>query len=762
MPDRRKNSRRKSDRNSHVRPGLRSSAGAHLSIFMAVLLALLAVPTAETLLVSGTSTRSPALLAGIFSAGAIILIPFLFLLGWFIWYRGVETKKNARLNARCERLSDEIWQLREVEERYQNLVERQGDLVLMRTADGIVTYASPAVCRTFGLKMEEFLYTRLKLPVISGETDIRPGMDTRNRLVALETVDGEAWFSWIDVPVRDRMSGTVVYHTVARDVTAQKEVEAVLARARDDAEAANRAKTQFLAAISHEIRTPLAGILGMAGLLRDSELTAEQGTYLDAMTRSGETLARLIDDILDLSKAEAGRLDIRPGPMSPEETVQDVIELIAPRAFDKGIEIGLYVSPDMPEKILLDEGRIRQILFNIAGNAVKFTEKGGVRVHLDYHAGDDDSGRFEITVHDSGPGFNMDEKDRLFKEFEQADGSETRAHGGAGLGLAIVDRLVRLMGGEIDAIAEPEKGASFMVSVPAKVLEPCAPAAADYAGRQVLICGAGQAEGPILGASLEDGGCQISYAATVRDAAGVCAAAQAAGTPISYILIARDVCGDLTADLKTLREAAGGKTLALVLLKPNERPDLETIRATGFDAYLMRPVRRSSLHKMLNQIRSEAGEFTPDPADAPRPVKKVRQADTRARVLLAEDNPVNALLAKALLERLNCDVHHVENGIRAIAAIEASAQTGEGFDIALLDLHMPEADGLTVARHVRSMDRGNLRALPALIALTADAQDHVAEACLEAGFAAFFTKPLDREKFEAGFDTVRRELTQAA
>ena len=474
-----------------------------------------------------------------------------------------------------------------------------------------------------------------------------------------------------------------------------------LTEARQRAEAANQAKSRVLATVSHEFRTPLNGILGLTGLLMETPLTPDQETYARAVHSSGEALLALVDDMLDFSRIEAGRLELRPSATDVEALLQEIAELLAARAHAKGIDIATNVAPSLPAAVMVDAARLRQVLINLAGNGVKFTETGGVTLGAHGHdeAGD---GRIGLTfsVADTGPGIAADEAERLFGEFEQSDSALTRRHGGAGLGLAISRRIVRQMGGELTVAPAAGGGSLFrftlVLDVVASTTEKAAADGEALAGRAVLIVAPSGAEPPVLARHLADSGAAARLAGSANEAAAVIGAATAAGQPHDAILVDARVMPDAAAALARIREAAGRRVPAAVLIQPGRRGDIEALRKAGFDAYLVRPVRRASLTRIVAEIVAGDGSFRIDPSDArPRQAAPSRRAGAPLSVLVAEDNEINALLARAVLEGLGHEVTEVRDGL---AAVQAATGRRGGFDAILMDLHMPGLDGLAAVR----------------------------------------------------------------
>ncbi len=669
-------------------------------------------------------------------------------------------EENLRLVASLETLADTAWELRESEERYRSLIDAQGDLVVRRDAAGNVTFVNPAFASAFAVAPAAVIGKPLAMvPLITPVGDVADGREVATRDIELATAPGLRWYSWVDIRMRDDDGAPGAVYSVARDITARKEVEQALVEARRKAEAASQAKSRVLATVSHEFRTPLNGILGLTGLLLETELTPDQETYARAVHSSGEALLALVDDMLDFSKIEAGRLDLRPQPTDLEALLQEIAELLAARAHVKGIDIAAEFDGALPRSVMVDAPRLRQVLINLAGNGVKFTESGGVTLSA-RAAGPIVGGRVTITfaVADSGPGVAPGEADRLFGEFEQVDTALSRRHGGAGLGLAISRRIVRRMGSDI-TVGPRSGGGSLFAFRLTLAIDGTAGAAAvaeppvDLAGRSVLILAPAGAEPPVLAHELVAAGATVRVALTATEGAGLIGAATAAGELHEAVLIDARLAPDPATVLARVRDAAGRRVPAAVLIEPGRRGDVEALRHAGYDAYLVRPVRRSSLVRIVGEIAAATGDFRIDPGDArPRRATPHRRAPLSLEVLLAEDNEINALLARAVLEGLGHSVVEVHDGAAAVAA--ASERPGR-FAVILMDLHMPGLDGLAAVRAIRASEAQAATPRATILALTADVLSETRAQAEAAGVDAVLEKPMTP-------DTLRRALADVA
>ncbi len=663
--------------------------------------------------------------------------------------RRLTADKLQTLEVRVEELTDRNWELREAEERARSLLDAHGDLIVRRDADGHVTYANDAFCALVGKSRAALIGKVLELPI--RERSVLTVLADGTRIYDQKIAAGSAarWIAWREVAVRGETGSEM--QSVGRDITERAEAEHALAAARDQAETANRAKSRFLAMVSHEIRTPLNGILGMADLLLDTTLTPEQMTYAKAAKTSGETLLSLIEEVLDFSKIEAGKLDLEARPFVLTALVEEAVELLAPRAQAKGIEIASFVDERLPTMLVGDAARLRQVLLNLAGNAIKFTPAGGVAVIVEQGEREHD---VRFIVKDTGIGLEPGEQQRIFLDFEQADGSSTRKFGGTGLGLAISKRIVERMDGHISVDSKPGEGATFSVTVPLR------PATADSVimpfvvpnlkDAAVLIVASAEIEASLLARRIGRWGAKTCIALDERIAAALLPERSWDAMLIDFPQAQKMIATGSLNHFDVKRR--------IVLIRPTDRHELAALKAAGITGYLVKPVRASSLAARLSAgdaFEHALAEAVDDSNDA---AKATAAQGNSLAVLVAEDNEINALLARALLVRLGHRPTIASNGEAAIEAWAAARAAGTPYELVLMDVQMPVMDGLEAARRIRTAEAAAGDKPARIVALTANAYPEDREAALAAGMDGLLVKPLDRERLRETLEGVAHPL----
>ena len=640
-----------------------------------------------------------------------------------------------QIEAALDKAADRNWEIREAQERDKNFFEAQGDVIVRRDGNGAITYANDAFCMLAGRTRDDLLGTGFVLPVEDqGEVALLAD-GTRAHDQSILTSEGPRWIAWREVVVRSETGSEM--QSVGRDVTDRVEAERALGEARDQAEAASRAKSRFLAMVSHEIRTPLNGILGMADLLRDTALSPEQTTYVNAVKTSGETLLSLIEEILDFSKIEAGRVDLSARPFALAGFVEEVVELLGPRAQAKGLEICCYVDERLPGSVIGDAARLRQVLFNLAGNAIKFTERGGVSIIVEPADAPDE---ILIAVRDTGIGISPEDQSRIFLEFEQADGGAARKFGGTGLGLTISRKILESMNGSIAVESIPGEGSIFRVTVAlartGEAEEESFEAPA-LAGSDILIVAPAALEAALLARRLQRWGAHTAVVPDEHVAAALLPERAWSAMLVDHALG--------TTACETLVRFAMDVPRRIVLVTPALRGDLAALKDAGFTGYLIKPVRAASLAARFAADDAFDAAAAAEAADAPGAAR----APAGLSILVAEDNEINALLARALLVKLGHRPTMAASGETAIESWLAARAAGTPYDRVLMDLHMPGMDGLEATRRIRAMEAQSDAPRRPIIALTANASAEDRDACLDAGMDDFLVKPLDRERLAA-------------
>jgi two-component system, sensor histidine kinase and response regulator len=674
-------------------------------------------------------------------------------------------ERTAELAAANEGLRREIVERRRVEEELAferfllaTLMEYAPDLIYFKDQHNRFLRGSRTLAEYFGLHdpadiagksdADFFDASRAQQYALDEQEIMRSGIPSIDKEEDQLKPDGTmTWMLTSKVPLRGPDGTIVGTFGLSHDITRRKKMELRLELAMQEARAANRAKSDFLANMSHEIRTPMNAVIGMTELVLDTPLSDAQRDYLRIVRDSGESLLTLINDILDFSKVEAGKLELERAPFNVREVLGDTMKSLALRAHTKNLELAFQIANSVPENLLGDAGRLRQIVVNLVGNAVKFTDDGEIVLYLDSTA--DALGRIRLhgQVRDTGIGIPPEKHDTIFRAFEQVDSSTTRRHGGTGLGLAICAQLVAAMGGEIWVESEPGQGSTFHFTavLDAATSDPTRERLPRVllSGKRVLIVDDHATNRLIFEEMLSAWQMQTVAAAGAAEALQMLQAAHSAGVPFDLVLTDAnmpDVDGfTLAAQVRHDERLA---LLPIMMLTSGGRSgDVDRCDALGIASYLLKPVKQSEL---LDAVASALGESAGTHRDENSVVETASMATPSLRVLLAEDSLVNQKLAIGLLRKFGHEVFTVGDGEAAVAAVRS-----QQFDLVLMDLQMPEMDGLDATRTIRTDERIHGGHVP-IIAMTAHAMKGDRERCLAAGMDGYVAKPVRaRELLEA-------------
>jgi PAS domain S-box-containing protein len=625
------------------------------------------------------------------------------------------------------------------------------NFIFVKNQHNRFTLANRALAEALGRKPEEVVGCTEQevgvkpLEAIAHQREDLEVLAQRCEKVAREHVftrhDGrKLWLHSVKRPINARRGDATYVLTVSNDITLHKQAAQTLHEAREAAEAANRAKSEFLANMSHEIRTPLNGIIGMSELCLDTDLAREQREYLETVKLSADGLLSVINDILDFSKIEAGHLELDVAEFNLRDTLETALKTLALRAHQKGLELICDVQADVPNVVVGDANRLRQVILNLAGNAIKFTSAGEVVVRVAKADTSESDLTLQFTVSDTGIGIAPERQQSIFNPFVQADSSTTRQYGGTGLGLTISARLVAMMQGRIWVESEIGRGSHFHFVVQMRAAQ-VAPVETPHAlrGKTALVIENNATCARVLAKTLARWDIATLTVATVD--AAVARIDSGARPDIALIDMALDECDGLVAAEK-LRAHVAGSRIAMLLTSSGQRVDAARCREAGIESYLVKPVRAQELQDLLLRMLPAQMDMTPAPEPAPTRVQRTHPSVAGMNILVAEDNAVNQMVMQRLLSKRG---HRVVIAITGSSAVETFAR--EPFDLIFMDVQMPEMDGMAATREIRRREAEGAH-VP-IVALTAHAMSGDRERCLAVGMDNYMTKPVDPKQLEA-------------
>jgi two-component system sensor histidine kinase/response regulator len=657
---------------------------------------------------------------------------------------------NNALNQSAARLYEQSHQIMQSEAQYRRVVDSVKEIIFQTDMQGRWTFLNPAWEEITGYTIAESLgryavSTAHPDDLQTAINNLIPILQLKieSSRVEIRIITRQKHIRWVEVwstILRDEKDAPIGASGTINDISARKEAEQALIAAKDTAESATQAKSQFLATMSHEIRTPMNGVLGMAQLLMETDMNPEQRDYVRTLYHSGQALLSIINEILDFSKIEAGKLSIEPIPFDLAQAVDEVCDLLLPQMQDKPIELVVRYAPDCPRLLIGDVGRIRQILLNFLGNAVKFTNTGHILININAESASDDSALIRLAVTDTGIGIAHEKQTHLFEQFTQADTSTTRRFGGTGLGLAICKALAELMGGYVGLESDERHGSTFYVVLPLtrQASSELHLTTTALNGVTVLIVDDTRVVRETLEEGLSAYGLNVMTASTCSGALSTLRELADTPQPIDFMLLDYPLLGDDSTNLTRLLQTNSSLTNVPVILMSHgvTRNEREAMTATGCAALINKPVRIPVLLDILSRLKY------PDQSTAFQEIHPIESTSLTLphglRVLLAEDNVVNQKVAARMLEKMGARVDVANNGLEAVRMFLQFR-----YDIILMDCQMPEMDGYAATREIRRLQA--LSASPSgipIIALTANTLEGDRERCIEAGMNDFLGKPI--------------------
>ena len=716
-----------------------------------------------------------ALLAGMARLPSLILALGTLLsavLACMTFFAGMSRRREEQLREAARELRERIAErevaqeaLRASEERYRSLVDSASDIIYRADPQGHFTFVNPLGMRVMKRTQAELIglhFLELVDPEWRPEVGRFYAEQFRNRVghtyFEFPSISGDGGTVWIgqNVQLLQDDDTVVGFQAVARDITERRQADVEVARARDAALESDRLKSEFVANVSHELRTPMNGVLGLTDLLLETDLTPEQREHAVTVRECGENLLALLNDILDLSKVAAGKLEIQAVAFDLRRLLRQITELFAEKARIKRVELVYLVHHEVPDAVLGDPGRVRQVLTNLLANAVKFTERGEITVRVTSEPSADGGALLRVEVADTGIGVSPEAQAQLFQPFVQADGSITRKYGGTGLGLVISRQLAELMGGEMGMSSQLGQGSTFWFTLRATPASPAElqPGNADPSlqGLRVLALDDSETSRQRLRMLLESWHMRVSVEASADGALRTLETAAKAGQRFDIVLVdLRSVAVTELDFAATLRQSGLVSHTRIVLISGRgQRGDAQRARELGVSAYLSKPIRPSDLFDCLATVMRPMGEAT-DTADRPgglvtRYTLKSQQQDRlKGPLLVVEDNLVNQKVLVGLLGKLQYKADVANNGIEALEALQRAS-----YPLVLMDSQMPQMDGFATTAEIRRREGTTHRTI--IVAVTAHAMTGERERCLAAGMDDYMSKPVSLDRLRAILD----------